>query len=282
MAKGKQRSKRVGESLRANGVCDKANTSMGRKEKAVETAGEGEKVICFCGEDREFGEMACCELCSGWYHFRCMRFKEDVDLLAKKDFVCCFCLASKTLSLLREVEALKIEVEELRERSSTEKGDIPTNKKDDKAERMATGKGVASYSAVVKDPRKEKRPHKEDPKPVSPSTGKKQTAIPTKAQKAEAAGKKATGPSPRAQQFVGRRKRVDTEEDIKAFLVPEAASVEVKRVFKSEDGRLRWWFWLMGEESALKLVDEGSFGEFWKIEKKSPFLESVVVRVLGR
>ena len=37
----------------------------------------------------------------------------------------------------------------------------------------------------------------------------------------------------------------------------------------------------MGEESALKLVDEGSFGEFWKIEKRSPFLESVEVRVLG-
>lgn len=24
--------------------------------------------------------------------------------------------------------------------------------------------------------------------------------------------------------------------------VPEAASVEAKRVFKSEDGRVRWWF----------------------------------------
>ena len=40
--------------------------------------------------------------------------------------------------------------------------------------------------------------------------------------------------------------------------------------------------WLMGEESVLKLVDGGSFGEFWKIEKKSPFLESVAVRVLSR
>ena len=91
--------------------------------------------------------MSC--MCSGWYHFRCMRFKKNVDLLAKKDFVCCFCLTFKTLSLLREVQTLKNEVEELRERSSTEKGDIPTNK-DDKAERMATGKGDALYSAVVK------------------------------------------------------------------------------------------------------------------------------------
>ena len=38
----------------------------------------------------------------------------------------------------------------------------------------------------------------------------------------------------------------------------------------------------MGEESTFKLVDEGSFGEFWKIEKRSPFLESVEVQVLGR
>ena len=50
-----------------------------------------------------------------------MRFKEDVDLLAKKDFVCCFCLASKILFLLREVEALKNEVKELRERNLAEK-----------------------------------------------------------------------------------------------------------------------------------------------------------------
>ena len=57
------------------------------------------------------------------------------------------------LSLLREVETQKNEVEELRERSSTEKGDIPTNK-DDKAERMATGKGDALYSAMVKGPHK--------------------------------------------------------------------------------------------------------------------------------
>ena len=46
--------------------------------------------------------------------------------------------------------------------------------------------------------------------------------------------------------------------------------------------RFRWWFWLTGDESVLKLVDGGSFGEFWKVEKKSPFLESVAVRVLPR
>ena len=34
--------------------------------------------------------------------------------------------------------------------------------------------------------------------------------------------------------------------------VPKAAAVEIKRVFKSEGGRYRWWFWVMGEESALK------------------------------
>ena len=71
--------------------------------------GEEEKVICFFRDIRELGEMACCELCAGWFHFGCMRFKENVNLLEKKDFVCCFCLASKTLSLIREVDyALKM------------------------------------------------------------------------------------------------------------------------------------------------------------------------------
>ena len=56
-----------------------------------------------------------------------------------------------------------------------------------------------------------------------------------------------------------------TEEEVKAFLVsriPGAESVEVKRVFKSEEGWYRWWFWLMGDESVLKVVDQGSFWGF--------------------
>ena len=131
-----------------------------------------------------------------------------------------------------------------------------------------------------------------EPKKVSgKGSGKeKQSAVPKKAQKNERANKRTSGSPPRTQQFVGRRKlwgtkRMDTEGEVKAFLVsrvPEAASVEVKRVFKSEEGRFRWWFWLTGDESVLKLVDGGSFGEFWKVEKKSPFLESVAVRVLPR
>ena len=44
-----------------------------------------------------------------------MRFKENVDLLNQREFVCCFCLVSKTLSLLRDVERLKQELKEIRE-----------------------------------------------------------------------------------------------------------------------------------------------------------------------
>ena len=114
-----------------------------------------------------------------------MRFKEDMDMLAKKVFVCCFCLTSKTF-LLREVEALKNEVKELCERNLVEKGEIPTNEEDGKAESIpgnqVSGIHETSYSAVMKDLRKEKRPHKkEDPKLGSPYVGKKQTAIPMRA-----------------------------------------------------------------------------------------------------
>ena len=31
-----------------------------------------EKVLCFCGSDCQSGEMPCCKLCSGWFHFQCM------------------------------------------------------------------------------------------------------------------------------------------------------------------------------------------------------------------
>ena len=63
---------------------------------------------------------------------------------------------------------------------------------------------------------------------------------------------------------------------------PEVESVEVKRVFKSEEGRYRWWFWLMGDESVLKVMDQVTFGDFWKIESYSPFLELATVRALSR
>ena len=53
-------------------------------------------------------------------------------------------------------------------------------------------------------------------------------------------------------------------------------SNEVKRVFKSEKERFRWWFWVLGEESVFKLVDGGSYGDFWKIENEAP-----VFRVSG-
>ena len=185
MAEGKrQRSRRVAQNSRAKRVPDKTETVDGRKEKDVESGAEEEKVRCFCGEDREFGEMASCELCSGWFHFRCMRFKEDVDLLATKDFVCCFCLASRTLSLLREVEGLKKEVKEMRERSSAEKGEIPTNRNDGRAERIpdgqSTGTDESSYSAVVKISGKKKQPHQEDPKPVSASPCKEACKVGSK------------------------------------------------------------------------------------------------------
>ena len=59
MAEGKrQRSRRVVQNSRAKRVPDKTETVDGRKEKDVESGGEEEKVRCFCGEDREFGEMA--------------------------------------------------------------------------------------------------------------------------------------------------------------------------------------------------------------------------------
>ena len=65
------------------------------------------------------------------------------------------------------MEGLKKEVKEMRERSSAEKGEIPTNRNDGRAERIpdgqSTGTDESSYSAVVKISGKKKQPHKEIP-----------------------------------------------------------------------------------------------------------------------
>ena len=72
------------------------------------------------------------------------------------------------------------------------------------------------------------------------------------------------GPQPEDDEIVAIYRKLwgtrqtDTEEEIKAVLVskvPEARGVEVKRVFKSDNGRFRWWFWLYGDEPVLELLD---------------------------
>ena len=42
-----------------------------------------------------------------------LEIQEDVGLLDKKDYMCCFCMASRTLSLVREIKSLWEEVERM-------------------------------------------------------------------------------------------------------------------------------------------------------------------------
>ena len=50
----------------------KTDVSRGCLDEGRGESADVERVLCFCGNDRKSGEMACCELCSGWFHFRCM------------------------------------------------------------------------------------------------------------------------------------------------------------------------------------------------------------------
>ena len=138
-----------------------------RAESPTTTSHNGEKetdrIACFCRDDSEFGEMACCELCSGWFHFRCMRYKENVGLLDNRDFVCCFCIASKTLSLAKEVELLRSEVKELRQKLATHVAEEVTRESDqleDTAEDETKdhAREEMPYSAAVKRKKSSKYP----------------------------------------------------------------------------------------------------------------------------
>ena len=211
-----------------------------------------------------------------------MRTSHDiaqVAMVAEQFTPLCYDLpyVNKNCHNLQAVESLKKEVKELRESSSKEEGEMPTCTTDGKPGSSLgepiTMKGKPSYSAVVMGPGEKKHPvpHMKEnprkPKSLVRGTAKGKKVVPKKAQ---AERKSVPGSTVKAQQFVGRRKlwgtkRKDTEEDVNTVLVsrvPEAASIEVKRVFKSEKGRFRWWFWVLGEESVLKLVDGGSYGDF--------------------
>ena len=70
MAAGDQRRvKKAAENVPAPEEVVESDASNGKLyERRGETA-DGERVLCFCGNDREFGEMACCELFRGGFIF---------------------------------------------------------------------------------------------------------------------------------------------------------------------------------------------------------------------
>ena len=69
--------------------------------------GSDGEVQCFCNDKREAGEMVQCEVCTGWFHLKCLRMKEGVGVLDGKAFVCCFCLSVKVLELTKVVGKLR-------------------------------------------------------------------------------------------------------------------------------------------------------------------------------
>ena len=96
-----------------------------------------------------------------------MRYEENVGLLDNWDFVCCFCIASKTLSLAKEVELLRSKVKELLQKLAThvaEEGTRESNQLEDTAEDETKdhAREEISYSAVVKRKKLSKKPSKNE------------------------------------------------------------------------------------------------------------------------
>ena len=50
--------------------------------------------------------------------------------------------------------------------------------------------------------------------------------------------------------------------------------VEVKRVYKEDGGKTRWWFWLKGDatENVLSQLDSVVMDKYRQLQKKSPIL----------
>ena len=44
----------------------------------------------------------CCDVCSGWFHLKCMGMKEGAGLTKEKEFVCHFCVGSEEMSGLKD------------------------------------------------------------------------------------------------------------------------------------------------------------------------------------
>ena len=246
------------------------------------------EVRCFCNSQRETGEMVQCEICAGWFHLECLRMKEGVGVLDGRAFVCCFCLSVKVLELTKLVGELRGEMIELRESVK-----VLSKENDDLVERVMVAEGewkrVDRRGRAV-DVRK---------KPVSttrPGERKSESGESTDKVVWQGGGSR-SGDSPlvsvrknKQGEYVGVRKLWGTRkkvsvEEVKERLrekFDEAEKVEVVRVCKEDSGRIRWWFWLKGEEDVLGRLDGVVMDDVWKVEKRSPFLGVASVRVLSR
>ena len=257
--------------------------------EGIADAEQEEEVKCFCGDKREFGEMVECEICSGWFHLKCLRMKEGIGLLEGKQFVCNFCLSSKVLELTRVVIDLQREVKELREavkngRQVSDDEVTKTDGENNKWKVVKRKKGspkVAETGDVKANPKVLKRP-KNGGKKVSSGEGVSLKA--NHGEKESFVRKNGQG------LYVGARKLWGTKRKVSEEMVRErlrekyenAEKVDVVRVDREDNRGTRWWFWLKGDESVLSDLDNVVLDEHWKVQKKSPFLDVAIVRVLDR
>ena len=252
-----------------------------------ECGSDGE-VRCFCNSQREAGEMVQCEVCAGWFHLECLRMKEGVGVLDGRAFVCCFCLSEKVLELTKLVGELRGEMIELRK--SVE---VLSKENDDLAERVMVaegewkrverrGRGVEARKKPVSTTRPGERESESGQRmnrvvwQGGESRSGDSPLVPVKKNK--------QGEYVGVRKLWGTRKKVSVEE-VKERLrekFGEAEKVEVVRVCKEDSGRIRWWFWLKGEEDVLGRLDGVVMDDVWKVEKRSPFLGVASVRVLSR
>ena len=78
-----------------------------------------ESIQCFCGSKQERGEMACCRMCAGRFHLKCMGMKEGANLLKGKEFVGHLCVSSVMLKMRKEIIELRRELEGVRNEIKT-------------------------------------------------------------------------------------------------------------------------------------------------------------------
>ena len=123
-----------------------------------------------------------------------LEIQEDVGLLDKKDYMCCFCMSSRTLSLVREIKSLWEEVERMHKQNKcgSKEGSSSTKLKGTNTDEISctdnnrsSREATLLYSAMVKS--KERHPKKksqtrrkqEDPQPVTTNNRKKVTVEPS-------------------------------------------------------------------------------------------------------
>ena len=278
----------------------------GRRRERSEGGREmlDDSIKCFCDRKVERGEMVCCDVCSGWFHLKCMGMKEGAGLMKGKEFVCHFCVSSVMLKMREEIVGLRRELDGVwneMKRVTAENESLQSQLVKEGVVEVEARKNMKTGRPKPNEAEERKRESKEaslythrengramDQSKVYPQRGGMGAEGQAHESKNKANGQLVPGGAKkRPKQVMGVRKvwgtrKQDSCDDVAKAMVKAVGRVSAKfsvsKRVANVNGKNKWWFIVRAPERSLQSIDKEWKHRYWQwqrvVGRSHPFLEA--------